>query len=571
MNPKLNEAAQALRSALEAQADLMSAAAQMALDALEEGRGHPNAHKGLVRVQANAQAIYSIVHEQITAQKLATTKAPIDEQLQVIRHELRNLIQKIMWWCEIIVNDQTLPSSMRGEVAAITERAIDCVQALDSNRQAMESDVTLHLRAVDSPTTFHDDKLCIPAQILVVDDRAESCDLLKRFLERDNHEVTCAYSGREALHFTQSREFDLILLDIDMPDLNGFQVMEALRMQGVLRHTAVILVSGLDSQAHAIRGLELGAEDLISRPVDLKLLRARMKASLDRQRLREIELAQFFTPTLARHLRRNPELLATGRKAIVTVLFCDIVGFSRISEQLGPIDTIRWVGAVLGAMSSCVTAEDGVLVDYSGDQIMALWGTPQDHPDHADRACRCAQAMMDQLPALNAVWRDIVGEETTVTIGINTGEAFVGNIGTSQKFKFGALGNTVNLASRVQSAAKTVRAKVMFTGWTKQYLQSNLPSRCLGKVRVNNIQCPVELHELYSETHVHNESLIQDYERALSFYEEGRVHDASAQLANVISRFPLDGPSLLLLSRTVQEMLRDDKAGFDPVWTLLHK
>lgn len=573
MTTPLPQAAVTLRAALEERADSMSSAAQMALSFLTEQGTLETAHRDLIRVQESALAVYRTVHEQLTVKHFTAVGKPPHEEMQRIRHDLRSMLQNVLLRCEMVAEDTALPQPLHEELSNIREHARACVAAINTSRDAEPAeDVTPHLLgaieeippSVDAPVPADS----ASAHILVADDSANSREMLGRFLTRLGHTVMHATTGREAVTCAQAEEFDLILLDLVMPELNGFQVLDALRALGLLNHTPVILISGMDTEANAIRGIELGAEDFLPRPVDLKLLRARVNAVLERQRLRERELGQYFTPKLARHLLRHPEVLAAGRRAEVTVLFCDIVGFSRVSEKLGPEETIRWVGAVLTAMSACVMAEDGVLVDYTGDQIMALWGAPHPQEDHANRACRCAAGMLDALPALDECWREVVGQNTEVTIGINTGEAFVGNIGTPQKFKFGALGNTVNLASRVQSATKYVRARAIFTGSTKARLQDPVPSRRLGKVRVNNIAAPVELHELRAADDHSMQELTVSYESALASYERRELHATSALLGRMLVEFPQDGPSLLLMSRAVQEMLRNDSTAFDPVWTL---
>ena len=222
--------------------------------------------------------------------------------------------------------------------------------------------------------------------------------------------------------------------------------------------------------------------------------------------------------------------------------------------------------------------EDGsgnIDIHFDGDELMAMWGAPSNQPDHADRACRCALAMRAALPDLNETWQDIIGEPTDVSIGVNSGDALVGNIGTPQKFKFGALGNTVNLASRVQSATKYVRCRTLITGRTRNIIKAEgYHLRRLGKVRVNNIEEPVELHELGQEDPDDENNLATlraDYETAQKHFENADFRAASAVLGNVLLTFPDDGPSLLLMSRVVEQMLREDSANFDAVWTLAGK
>ena len=162
-----------------------------------------------------------------------------------------------------------------------------------------------------------------------------------------------------------------------------------------------------------------------------------------------------------------------------------------------------------------------------------------------------------------------VGFPTQVSVGINTGEAFVGNIGTPQKFKYGALGNTVNLASRVQGACKYARARVLVTGNTIDRLTGPLNNRRLGQIRVTNIAAPVHIHELAPSTEdAAWQQLTREFSTALTLFEAGEFRKASSVLGSLLEEYPNDGPSLLLMSRAVTELLRHDSSKFDPVWEL---
>ena len=185
-----------------------------------------------------------------------------------------------------------------------------------------------------------------------------------------------------------------------------------------------------------------------------------------------------------------------GRSAEVTLLFCDVRGFSRVSEKLSPADTMEWIGEVLNALSACVLQEGGVLVDYVGDEILAMWGAPAPQPDHARRAVRAALAMRSVLPALNRRWRAVLGETTLVGIGINTGTAHVGNTGSRFKFKYGPVGNNVNLASRVQGVTKYLKCPVLVTASTRAELGDEFLTRRVCRAAVQGIAQPVELFEV---------------------------------------------------------------------------
>ena len=280
----------------------------------------------------------------------------------------------------------------------------------------------------------------------------------------------------------------------------------------------------------------------------------------------KVQFEQFFTPQLAGELEANPELLR-GRDADVTVLFCDIRNFSGITERLGPAQTMEWVGAVLSELSDEVAMTGGVLVDYIGDELMAMWGAPSSQADHAARACIAARRMLMALPEINARWEHEIGCPTAVGVGINSALARVGNTGSTRKFKYGPLGNGVNLASRVQGATKYLRVPLMITGSTRRLLDDSFVVRRLCSVQVVNIMEPVDLYELDCAGTDEHRTLFAAYDEARTAFDEGRFAVAARSLGDLLARFPNDGPSLLLLSRAVENML-DEPRDFSPVWRL---
>jgi adenylate cyclase len=275
---------------------------------------------------------------------------------------------------------------------------------------------------------------------------------------------------------------------------------------------------------------------------------------------------QFFTRELSEQLALNPDLL-DGRDAEVSLLFCDIRGFSRVSERLGSAGTMEWVRDVMGVLSDCVLAHSGVLVDYIGDEMIAMWGAPVAQEDHASLACRAAIDMLAALPGLDRRWAERIGEPTTFGIGINSGIACVGNTGSRHKFKYGPLGNTVNLASRVQGATKYVRSPILVTGATRARLGGRIATRRICRVRVVNISEPVDLHELGHPDDPGWEALQRGYEGALTAFEKGDFHTAAHILGGLLRERPNDGPSLLLLSRVANCLVAPDD-DFEPCWVL---
>ena len=277
-----------------------------------------------------------------------------------------------------------------------------------------------------------------------------------------------------------------------------------------------------------------------------------------------VQFEQFFTPQLARHLAADPGLLR-GADREVTLLFCDVRGFSAVSEKLGPEKTVEWINDVMSTLSECVLAEDGVLVDYIGDEMLAMWGAPLGQPDQATRGVRAALAMIDRLPALDARWLPTLGGAMNFGIGINTGVARVGNTGSRFKFKYGPLGNSVNLASRVQGLTKYLKSRLLVTRATRQQLGADFVARRVVKTRVVNIQEPVDLYEVERAGRAALAEFYAGSEAALDALEGGDFAEAARHAGALLPAHHGDGPLQLVLSRASQ-MLMQGGAGFDRVW-----
>ncbi len=315
-----------------------------------------------------------------------------------------------------------------------------------------------------------------------------------------------------------------------------------------------------------ITEVEAMLAELLARGVAAGLARLEQEKAILAERVR---FEQFFTPELARQLSENPDLLQ-AREAEVSVLFCDIRGFSRISERLGAARSSEWCRDVLDLLSACVLARGGVLVDYVGDGLMAMWGAPGEQPKHAELACRTALAMLEGLPQLNARWQATLQEPMFLGIGVHTGQAQVGNTGSQVKFKYGARGPTVNLASRIEGATKHFKVPLLIETATRAQLDSTFATRRLGKVQVRNIEEPAELHELALPGRADWASAKTAYERALASFEASDFGAAARALGIRLAQRPEDGPVLELLARAVRCMT-DGAPPAHPVWVLPSK
>lgn len=277
-----------------------------------------------------------------------------------------------------------------------------------------------------------------------------------------------------------------------------------------------------------------------------------------------VQFEQFFTPELARQLALEPTLLH-GREADATLLFCDLRGFSRISERIGPEGTNKLMSAIFDALSKCVQDQSGVLVDYLGDGMLAMWGAPGHQPDHAKRCVIAAQKMQMQIPLINEKWSKLIGEPLALGIGINSGKTWVGNTGSSIKFKYGPLGPSVNLASRVEGLTKYLRSYLLVTGATKKLLDDSFLTRRVCKTTVVNVVEPVDIYEVFVEANEKSKRLKQVTEQALIELEKNNFREASKISGFSLAEFPDDGPLILILHRAV-EMLMNPTQAFQPVW-----
>lgn len=282
-----------------------------------------------------------------------------------------------------------------------------------------------------------------------------------------------------------------------------------------------------------------------------------------------VQFEQFFSAELAQELQRNPALLE-GQEREITVLSSDIRGFSRLSERLGPHHTCELVADVMDRLTNCVRAHGGSVVDYSGDGLMAMWNAPAEQPDHAARACRAALAMLATLPQLDADWHGRLGAPLKVGVGLNTGLATVGNMGSRLRFKYGPRGPTVNLASRTEAATKLVGVPLLITGTTRAQLGPEFAVRRLGKVRLAGIDGVVEFHELLAGS-ASLEALARrdSYEQVLGLYEAAQFGPACRAIHPLLTNQEgnFDMPCLNLLTRIVQA-IKDPLKKFEGLFEL---
>jgi adenylate cyclase len=391
--------------------------------------------------------------------------------------------------------------------------------------------------------------------------------------------VQARYAASDESDSPAGREFSLTMLDRmarerrtlyqaagTMPPSESLRGVEAVVAAPVLdaddRVVGAIYGSrtGLAPQGGGgIGSLEAQLVQLLAATVGVGLARAAHEAEAARLR---VQFEQFFSADLARELQRNPYLLE-GREREVTVLFGDVRGFTRLAARLGPAEACRLIADVMGRLTGRVQEFDGTVVDYAGDGLMAVWNAPADQPDHAAKACRAASAMLAELPRLDADWRPKLGEPLRVGLGLNSGPALCGNIGSRLKFKYGALGHTVNLASRVESATKRLGVPLLLTGSTLSHCGEYFATRRLCKARLAGVADAVDLYELHDGSPPQPWLARRDaYERALRLYEAGDWNGACEVLYPLVTDAEHDEPVVNLMVRAV-DAFRSPPEDFD--------
>jgi adenylate cyclase len=276
------------------------------------------------------------------------------------------------------------------------------------------------------------------------------------------------------------------------------------------------------------------------------------RARLDEEEQRS-RMSGFFSEVVAKQLAEDPTLLEP-READVSVMFCDVRGFSAISEKLGPVGTVEWMHDVLSELSQCVVDTGGVLVNYVGDELMAMWGAPNPQPDHATRSLQAAARILTAVDRLDERWHERIGQPLRVGIGINSGAAAVGNTGSRLKFQYGVYGNVVNASSRLQSASKQFTVDCLVATATLERANVELPKRRLATIAMVGIEEPIEVWQLLAEAPEGWDDLANGYETALAEYESQQFGEAARRLGQVLERFADDQPSRRLLAQAVNEL-----------------
>jgi adenylate cyclase len=351
------------------------------------------------------------------------------------------------------------------------------------------------------------------AALLVVDDNEDNRYTLTRRLTREGYtNLTTANDGRQALELLQSKKFDLVLLDIMMPELNGYQVLEHLKADAELRHLPVIMISAVGEVESVVRCIELGAEDYLPKPFDATLLRARVGASLEKKALRDEvrdwnkkleervqeQVAQldrlgrlkgFFSPQLAESIVSGggEDLLKTHRREVV-VVFLDLRGFTAFTDSSEPEEVMGVLGEYHRVMGQLVMAHEGTLERFAGDGLMIFFNDPIKLENPTANAVKMALEMQEKFAPLRAAWKKR-GYDLDLAIGIAQGYATLGAIGFEGRWDYACIGSVTNLAARLCSEAKG--GQILTNQKTLARIEEATQAEPLGEVTLKGLAQPV--------------------------------------------------------------------------------
>jgi len=370
-----------------------------------------------------------------------------------------------------------------------------------------------------------------PAKILVADDMADNVDIVRARLERLGYQVIVAGNGEDALERARTDLPDLVLLDVMMPKLDGIEVVKRLKADATLPFIPVLLLTAKSDPKDIVAGLDSGADDYLTKPIDHAALVARVRAMLrikelhhqvrdqaDRlakqaselaawagrleervaAQLAELErvgrLKRFLAPQIAEVVLSDGDggLLRSHRREVV-VLFCDLRGFTAFAETAEPEEVMAVLREYHGVLGPLVRLHEGTLDHFAGDGIMVFFNDPVPSPDAPAQAVRLADAIRHEIGALAETWRER-GYTLGVGIGISQGFATLGEIGFEERTDYTAIGTVANIAARLCADAKS--GEILITRKLATAVSDIAEIRSIGSVEMKGLARPIEVCRL---------------------------------------------------------------------------
>ncbi|MDH3377412.1 MAG: response regulator [Gammaproteobacteria bacterium] len=339
------------------------------------------------------------------------------------------------------------------------------------------------------------------ATVLIVDDEPFNVDLIVQELDFLEFETITASSGQQAIDVLDERPCDVVLLDIMMPGMSGFDVLERLRADGRLASLPVIVISALDDLENVVRCIELGAEDYLTKPFNPALLKARMHATLEKKRLRD-KVAQQLAITRKIFGQYVPESVAESILAghgvlepvqtIATILYADLEGFTGIVERMmSPQRVVQMLNEYFAAVVEPINRHGGILTQFQGDATLVTFNLPVADVHHADSAVQVASEIQQMLKQ-----QKFAGVSLRTRIGIATGEILGGNVGSGDRINYTVYGDAVNLAARLADFNKECGTQSLMSDDTVVALNGSYAIEPVGEVTIRGKHIPVDVHKL---------------------------------------------------------------------------
>lgn len=338
------------------------------------------------------------------------------------------------------------------------------------------------------------------AHVLIADDNKVNRLLLARMIELLGHRTTLTENGRLTVAALRREPCDLLLLDIEMPEMDGFQVLEEIKADSRLRDVPVIVTSAREGIDNVVRCISLGAADYLSKPVNTVLLKARVGASIEKKRLHDEQRAlvhRFATSEVAEDLEKTGFALG-GRRLRASVMFCDIRGFTTMVEQQTAEETIDVLNTYYMLMFDAISSHGGVVNQMIGDGLMVLFGAPSPLRNSGASAVAAALEMHTLIAQLNGERAREKKPPLRIGIGVATGDVIAGYTGTQDRATYTCIGNTVNLAARIEAHTKVANRGILIDHSTQQALPKSQVASPLGPIIFKGKSVPVEVFAISS-------------------------------------------------------------------------
>ena len=283
----------------------------------------------------------------------------------------------------------------------------------------------------------------------------------------------------------------------------------------------------------------------------------------------------YLSPTIIEQLVENPDMLSLGgERKVLTAYFSDVAGFSSISEKLSPEELVSLLNEYLTEMCDIILGYEGTVDKFEGDAIIAFFGAPISLDAHAKRACFASLDMQAKLVELRKMWREQGKPELNVRMGLNTGAMVVGNMGSKTRMDYTMMGDSVNLAARLEGAGKLYGIYTLISQFTYEVVGEFVEVRELDRIRVMGKEEPVVVYELLSragELDDDTKKLVTGYNRGLELYKGAKFKQAGAEFTALMKDFPDDGPAKTYVARCEEFAAEPPPSDWDGVYVLKSK